>query len=175
MHWLKKHSWSPYVVGALIGVLSWFSFATVDETLGVSTTFVRGVGLLEQAVAPDHVTGNAYFEKTKVIVDWQMLLVIGILLGAWASAKLSGDRQRETVPALWRERFGSSVWLRYAVAFLGGALILFGARMAGGCTSGHGISGALQLAASGWTFFAAVFAAGVATTFAILGKVRNHV
>ena len=82
MHWLKKHSWSPYVVGALIGVLSWFSFATADETLGVSTTFVRGAGLLEQAIAPDHVAGNTYFEKTKVIVDWQMLLVVGILLGA---------------------------------------------------------------------------------------------
>jgi uncharacterized membrane protein YedE/YeeE len=130
---------------------------------------------MEQAVVPDHVADNAYFDKTKIKIDWQMFLVVGILMGAWVSARLSGDRRREKVPSLWRERFGDAVWPRYAVAFLGGALILFGARLAGGCTSGHGISGALQLAASGWTFFAAVFAAGVAATFAMLGKVRNNV
>ncbi|MCA9168672.1 MAG: YeeE/YedE family protein, partial [Planctomycetales bacterium] len=65
--------------------------------------------------------------------------------------------------------------LRAAAAFVGGATLMFGARLAGGCTSGHGISGALQLAASGWVFFAAVFVSGVVTTMALLGKVRGNV
>jgi len=174
MNYLRKRAWSPYVAGALIGVLSWFAFATA-KPLGVSTTFVRGVGLAEQALAPDHVAANAYFEKTGLAVDWQMLLVVGILLGAWVSSRLSGDRHVERVPAMWSRRFGPSVGKRYLAAFLGGVLVLFGARLAGGCTSGHGLSGALQLALSGWVFLAAVFVAGVATALSLFAKERSHV
>ena len=52
---------------------------------------------------------------------------------------------------------------RYMDAFLGGFLIIFGARVAGGCTSGHIISGMTQLALSGFLFAAAVFGAGIIT------------
>jgi uncharacterized membrane protein YedE/YeeE len=52
---------------------------------------------------------------------------------------------------------------RYIDAFLGGALILFGARLAGGCTSGHIISGITQLSVSGLIFGAAVFGGGILT------------
>jgi hypothetical protein len=175
MYWLRLRSWSPYVVGALIGVLSWFTFATADKALGVSTTFVRMAGLAEQAIAPAHVQANAYFMSKGVKVDWQMMLVIGIVAGTFLSAWLSKGLHVERVPELWKARFGNSVVLRYAMAFLGGLILIFGARLAGGCTSGHGISGALQLALSGWTFFMAVFAAGIATAFALYGKVRSNV
>jgi hypothetical protein len=163
------------VVGALIGVLSWFTFAVADKPLGASTTFVRAVGFVEQAVVPAHVAANDYIMKKGIKIDWQMLLVLGAALGTFLSAWLSSDLKVERVPGLWKARFGDSVVLRYAAAFLGGAILLFGARLAGGCTSGHGISGSLQLAASGWTFFMAVFAAGVATAFTLYGKVRGNV
>jgi hypothetical protein len=175
MYWLRLRSWSPYVVGSLIGVLSWFTFATADKALGVSTTFVRAAGLAEQAIAPAHVQANAYFMSKGVKVDWQMMLVIGIIAGTFLSAWFSKGLRIERVPDLWRARFGNSVALRYAMAFVGGLILIFGARLAGGCTSGHGISGALQLALSGWTFFMAVFAAGIATAFALYGKVRSNV
>jgi uncharacterized membrane protein YedE/YeeE len=45
-------------------------------------------------------------------------------------------------------------------AFCGGIILGFGARWAGGCTSGHGISGTLQLAVSGWLAVVAFFASG---------------
>lgn len=65
---------------------------------------------------------------------------------------------------------------RYAAAFFGGVILIYGARMAGGCTSGHGISGGLQLAVSSWIFFIAMFASGVVTAFALFGKEgRKHV
>ena len=67
------------------------------------------------------------------------------------------------VPGVWRNRFGGSVGKRMVAAFIGGFIILFGARLAGGCTSGHGISGTLQLAVSGWVFFAVMFVTGVTT------------
>lgn len=175
MYWLRLRSWSPYVVGTLIGLLSWFTFATADKALGVSTTFVRAAGLVEQAVAPAHVQGNAYFMSKGVKIDWQMMLVVGIVLGTFLSARLSKGLRIERVPELWKARFGDNVVLRYAAAFLGGVILIFGARLAGGCTSGHGISGALQLAVSGWTFFMAVFAAGIATAFTLYGKARSNV
>jgi uncharacterized membrane protein YedE/YeeE len=175
--WMKRPLWSPYVVGAGIGVLSWITFAVMDKALGVSTTMVRAVGAAERVVAPEHVESNAYFTKylgtmdaVKPFFEWQFALVVMLAVGALIASRLSGSRVTERVPALWRWRFGDSRALRYSAAFVGGAVLLFGARLAGGCTSGHGISGGLQLAASSWTFMATMFAGGIATAFALYGK-----
>ena len=55
-------------------------------------------------------------------------------------------------------------------------ILIFGARMADGCTSGHAISGGLQLALSSWTFILAMFASGIATALLLYGKEgRRHV
>jgi uncharacterized membrane protein YedE/YeeE len=170
MQWLRKQRWSPYLVGALIGVLSWFAFWTVDRPIGVSTAIARTAGMLERVVAPGHVSSNAYFAKFRPAVDWEWMLVLGMALGAFVSSRLSGDRPPVPVPTLWRARFGPSPAKRYAGAFLGGVILMFGARLAGGCTSGHGISGSLQLALSGWVFFASLFASGLVTAFAMYGK-----
>lgn len=170
MNFLKRPSWSPYLVGALLGMLSWFTVWSAGDFLGTSTSFVRWAGLAEQTVAAEHVAGNEYYTKTKIKVDWQMMLVVGMFLGAFASAWLSGERKAEWVPALWAGRFGRGKAFRLAAAFGGGALVLFGARMAGGCTSGHGLSGSMQFAVSSWTFFAVMFGTAIATAFALYGK-----
>ena len=159
MNPLRKKSWSPYVVGAGIGVLSWFAFATADHPIGITTAFENTAALTEKAAIPTIEKTNPYFaEKAKENktpkIDWEWMLVIGVFFGAWLSAKLSGDRTRQKVPSLWKWRFGPSVGKRFAGAFLGGALMMFGARIAQGCTSGHGISGSLQLAVSSWLFVA---------------------
>jgi hypothetical protein len=174
---LRRPRWSPYVVGAAIGVLSWCTFLFMDAALGTSTTFVRAAGALESVAAPEHVRDNPYFAKVLVgapAFDWQVALVVAMLLGAFLAARLAGSRRRERVPALWAARFGPSVTRRYLAAFAGGAILLYGARLADGCTSGHAISGGLQLALSSWTFTAALFAAGIATAFALYGKGARH-
>ena len=163
MSLLNKRRWSPYLAGALLGVLSWFAFLTAGVPLGVSSTFVRTVGMAESVVAPAHVQGNAYFQATKVKLDWEWMIVAGIFIGALLSSRLSKEPKEDQVPALWASRFGSSPGKRMAGAFIGGVLLIFGARLAGGCTSGHGLSGSMQLAVSGWVFFACIFAGGVAT------------
>lgn len=180
---LKQPRWSPYTVGAGIGVLSWITFATMGKALGTSTTLVRAAGAAERVLAPDHVDQTAYLTKylgtvaePKPIFEWQFALVLMLGLGAFLAARLAGSRFRETVPDLWRQRFGDSKALRYSVAFVGGAILLFGARLAGGCTSGHGISGGLQLAVSSWVFIAAMLVSGVATAFTLYGKEgKKHV
>lgn len=169
MGYLKMKRWSPYVVGALIGALSWFAFASADHSLGVSTAIARTAGMLERAVSPDHVTTNAYFVKFRPEIDWEWMLVIGLAIGAFVSSRLSGDRPDGSPDPLWTARFGPSRSRRYVAAFLGGVLLMFGARLAGGCTSGHGISGSLQLALSGWVFFASIFLSGALTARLLFG------
>jgi len=179
MEVLRTERWSPYAAGAGIGILSWMAFGLMNEALGVSTTFVRVVGIVEAWIVPGHVDSNPYLAKYVVDsppVNWQMLLVIGIFFGALISSKLAGSNRGEHVPELWASRFGGERWKRYLGAFVGGFLLLFGARMAGGCTSGHGISGGLQLAVSGWLLFASFFVAGIVAAFALFGKGgRDHV
>jgi len=181
MNPLKKKSWSPYFVGVGIGALSWFAFATADRQIGITTAFEYAAALTERSAAPQLAQGNSYFaEKAKENkppkVDWEWMLVVGVFLGSYLSSKLSGDRAQERIPALWRWRFGNEPGVRYLGAFAGGFIMMLGARIAQGCTSGHAISGTLQLALSSWIFAPLMFAAGVITAFLIYGKKgRNHV
>jgi uncharacterized protein len=169
MQWLRRARWSPYLAGSVIGILSWFAFITADRPIGASTAIARTAGMAERLVAAGHVDANPYFIKFKPVVDWEWMLVLGIALGAWASSRLSGDRPLGGPPELWRRRFGASAGKRCAAAFVGGVLLMLGARIAGGCTSGHGISGSLQLALSGWVFFMTLFISGLATAFLMFG------
>jgi len=174
---VRKARWSPYIVGVGIGVLSWATFYFMEKALGTSTSFVGAAGAGVCAVAPDHVAGSAYYVKEygakaggfKPIFDWQMSLDFTLVLGAFLAAWLGGTLRAERVPTVWAERFGPSVAKRYAAAFVGGFILLFGARMAGGCTSGHGISGGLQLAVSSWVFFVSMFVSGIVTALALYG------
>lgn len=163
--------WSPYVVGVAIGLLSIVVFAVVDKPLGMSTGIAQASGACTAVIAgPEAVSGNAYWSsKAKPAWDYGTLFLVGTLLGAWLSAVKSGSFRWEMVPGVWRERFGDSVPKRMAAAVLGGFLILYGARLADGCTSGHGISGSLQLAVSSWVFFGVMFVTGIATAAALFG------
>lgn len=176
---LRMKSWSPYVVGVGIGVLSWFAFATAKHPIGITTAFENTAALTEQAAAPAVVqplVEKKAEEGKAPKIDSEWMLVIGVFIGAWLSATMGKDRELRKVPPLWEWRFGSSVAKRFAGAFFGGALMMFGARMAQGCTSGHGISGALQLAVSSWIFAVLIFVGGAATAFALYGKEgRRHV
>jgi len=160
--------WSPYLAGALVGLLAIASaLATTfwmgkTSYLGASTTFVRGAGMVESVAAPERVAANAYFKKEKVKVDWQFMLVLGIFLGALISSKADGSFRLERVPPTWAEHFGPSVGKRALAAILGGAVAMFGARMADGCPSGHGLSGLMQLSVSAFIALALFFGVGVA-------------
>jgi hypothetical protein len=74
------------------------------------------------------------------------------------------------VPQLWEKRFGKSRVKRFAASFVGGFLILFGARLAGGCTLGLFISGSTQLAISGLYFGIIIFAVAMLTARIVYGK-----
>ena len=160
-------SWRPYIAGALVGLLAiasvFLSTTMVGKPmyLGASTTFVRSAGLIEKVVANDHVKNNPYYQSKKVKIDWQFMLVIGILIGAFASSMIDKSFKLESVPPIWSDRFGDNWAVRAIGSFLGGIVAMFGARLAGGCPSGHGMSGLMQLSISGFIAMAGFFGAGI--------------
>lgn len=166
-------AWSPYAAGILIGLLQIPAFLLIETALGASSSYVT-VGaaiagladpsLLKIDYAAKHIVANA-----KNL--WQVALVLGIAVGAFASMKLSGA-VRAPVSSIWAKALGSSSkGLRYAVAFGAGFLMLLGARIADGCTSGHGLSGMAQLSVGSTVAVAAMFAGGIATALMLLRRI----
>ena len=167
MDFLTEVRWSPYVVGIGIGILSWFSFLISKKPIACSTTFAKTSGMIERVIFGQKVEEKPYYKKIKLNIDWQFMLVIGIILGSFISALLSGDFQLQWVPSLWAGTFGSSALLRVFVALLGGICLGFGARWADGCTSGHGISGTMQLSLASWISAICFFIGGIITAHII--------
>ena len=160
----RRIGWAPYLAGLGIGVLSCVVFVVVATPIGVTTAASQiAGGIASLAVGDEAVRANAYWAKNPFRLDYGTLFLIGIFLGGAASALTSHRFRIETVPTVWAQRFGPSVGKRYAFAFVGGIAAMYGARLAGGCTSGNGISQGLQLAVVGWTFLAAMFASGLVT------------
>lgn len=171
MEFLTDVRWSPYAVGMGIGILSWFTFLISGKPLASSTSFAKTSGMIEEPFTEERVALKPYYRKIGLAVDWQWMLVIGIVIGSLISALLSGDFRWQWVPSLWATEFGGNPILRISVAIVGGILIGFGARWAGGCTSGHGISGTLQLAVSSWISTLCFFVGGVLTAHIIFNLI----
>ena len=162
-------SWSPYLVGLLIGILSWFSILISKKPLGTSTTYARASGRLGAICCGDDVLNWKYYKQYKPILEWQSMLVIGIVIGSFISAILSGEFSLAFIPLTDFDSFlNQSIMGRIFSAFAGGIFLGFGARLAGGCTSGHGISGAFQLSIASWISLIAFFVGGALTAFLIL-------
>jgi len=129
---LEKGQWSPYVAGALSGLVIVGSVWLTGKYAGASTTFVRGAGMIEQFFGPERVGQMEYFLKEKPIIDWQWMFVIGILAGSCIAALTSGSFKPQAVPDMWRAKFGPSSIKRGAAAFVGGVIAMYGARLADG-------------------------------------------
>ncbi len=161
-------SWSPYAVGIGIGVLSWLSFLISGKPIATSTSFAQTGGMIERMFTGEKASQRPYYQKIKLKVNWQMMLVAGVMIGSFMSAMLSGDFKTGVwVPPLWASAFGEGALLRVIAAIIGGIILGFGARFAGGCTSGHGISGTLQLAVSSWISAVFFFIGGILTAHLI--------
>lgn len=168
---LTRPRWNPYAVGAGIGILSWLVFFLLNKPLGMSTEVSKWGGCVAAlGTGWEAMTQNAYWASNTPKIGYSTVFLLATLVGATLSALMSKSFRIEAVPRVWRERFGDSAAKRFVGAFIGGALLLFGARMAGGCTSGHGISGTLQLAVSSWVFFIALFISGIITARILFRK-----
>lgn len=163
-HYLKAKAWSPYAAGILIGLLQIPAFLLINTALGASSSYVTMSVSLAQWFDPA-IQATEYASKHLNGAKnwWQVGIIAGIALGAFISSRLSGLRRRASSP-IWQTVAGqSSASARFGMAFAGGFLMLLGARIADGCTSGHGISGMAQLALGSFVAVAAMFTGGIAT------------
>ncbi len=124
--------WSPYLAGALSGLVGVMSVWLTGNYLGASTSFVRTAGMIEQVFGPERVAQLEYFTRVVPRIDWQWMFVVGILLGALVSAVTTGSFRWQSVPDMWHRRFGHTPVKRGIVAFCGGVVAMFGARLADG-------------------------------------------
>ena len=155
-------AWSPYVVGAGIGVLSWLTFYFSDKPIGASSFYAHIAGFLGKRIAPRRTHSLAYFKDKPPSVNWGFVFVLAIIAGAAMAALTGGEFTNEWLPPMWEARFGDHMALRAVIGVGGGLLMAFGARLAGGCTSGHGISGTLQLNPGSWIAVICFFIGGIA-------------
>ena len=170
---LTEKAWSPYVAGIVIGLLQIPAFLIIETALGASSSYVTVGGLIASWIDPSILRIDYVAKHVSATAKnwWQVAFVASIAIGALLSAKLSGA-QRESISPIWSRALGSSSPARrYAVAFGAGFVMLFGARLADGCTSGHGLSGMAQLAVGSTVAVAAMFAGGIATALLALRKI----
>lgn len=167
--------------GLLLGLV-FFAAVLLVKPIGVSTQFVILDGIIVDTIKPDFVvpsktaksgyaspntyinkSGGSYAKSIAHPLNYSFVFVVAMIVGAALSAFLRGGvpKEERAMPEIWRSNFGDDIWKRYLTTFVAGFIVLYGARLAGGCTSGHMMSGMMQTALSGYIFTAGVFLAGI--------------
>ncbi|NQU50934.1 MAG: YeeE/YedE family protein [Bacteroidetes bacterium] len=175
----EKYSW--LLGGVLLGVV-FLSAVWLIKPIGVSTQFVIVDGMVWNLFSSDLITEdvatesfsstNAYLNKSggkyasniKSPLNYGILFVLSMFLGGYISGRFSKNKvlgSDKFYPEVWLNKFGTSRRKRYLFVFFAGFLVLFGARLAGGCTSGHMMSGMMQTSLSGYLFAAGTFATAI--------------
>jgi len=155
-----KPLWNPYAAGALLGVALLLTFLITGHGLGASGFATRLTAAVTETVAPVATQNNAYLgafvaNDSNPLDAWITWEVIGVALGALIGA-LTAGRFRISMDGPRRV----STPGRLGLALAGGLLAGFGARVAVGCTSGLGLSGAAVLSTAGFLFLIGFFGAG---------------
>ncbi len=155
-------AWSPYLVGGLIGLLVCASMLWAGKPIGASSAYATLAGLIGMRLAPRRTADTCFYRKEPPRFNDSVVFIIATALGAFLAAWHGGELTGRMLPPFWEDQFGEgALGHRAAFALAGGALMAFGARLAGGCTSGHGISGAAQLSVASWIALLCFFAGGV--------------
>ncbi len=146
--------------------LSWLTFYFANKPIGASSFYATVGGAIGRLFARRHTDSLDYYKENPPKIGWETVLVLGTIAGAFISALTGGEFTGEWLPPFWIARFGEdSMWLHGGLGLVGGILMAFGARFAGGCTSGHGISGTLQLNVGSWIAVACFFIGGIAVAY----------
>lgn len=158
---------NPYAAGIFVGIILFLGFIIMGKGLGASGAVTRSLLSFISLFAPEHAASAPYYQKylgstTSGLFNWLVFLFIGMAIGGFVSGMINRRMKTET----FRGDMISDK-KRLWMAFLGGFITFIGARMAGGCTSGHGLTGGSMLGVAGWIFMIGVFASGFITAFFI--------
>lgn len=143
--------WPWYIVGPLLGLTVPLLLLLGNKGLGISSTFRHFCSIALPRTRVVSLKENDWRKEA-----WNILFVLGIALGGFLGARALSDKPMDLLPHHFASPGG---WLQL---LLGGFLVGFGARYAGGCTSGHAIMGLSTLQKSSLVAVLAFFAGGLA-------------
>ncbi len=129
-------AWSGWVGGVAVGTYMVLQLLISGKLLGVSTAFGNVCGYFSKA---------SFFHKGEFerLNNWRLWFIIGIPLGGFIAAITSGNGVlfSFSMGTLYNSVLPEALWLKAIVLTIGGIFIGYGSRSAGGCPSGHSISG----------------------------------
>jgi len=158
--------WNPYPAGIGLGLVLLAAFVVMGRGLGASGAFSSLVAAATEAVAPAHARENPFYAEylgdgTKnPLMDWLVFEVVGVFVGGFISGILAGRVRKaiERGPAI-------SGATRLLLAFFGGGIMGFGAKLARGCTSGQALTGGAVLGVGSWAAMMAIFGGAYALAY----------
>jgi uncharacterized protein len=179
---LISTSWPWYVAGPIIGLMVPTLLLLTGKALGISSS-------LKHTCAATLPTKAEYFQYDwRASGLWNLIYVAGIFIGGFLAAQVLGgggptgisEATRADLQALGLVDFSGLVppelfsWSSlsspagFVSIILGGFLVGFGARYAGGCTSGHAIMGMASLQVPSLIAVIGFFIGGLTTTYVLL-------
>ncbi|HLF34974.1 MAG TPA: YeeE/YedE thiosulfate transporter family protein [Cyclobacteriaceae bacterium] len=185
MEWIKE-PWPWYVAGPLIGLMVPTLYFVANKPFGLSSSLKH----ICAACLPGNVPFFKYDWKKE---SWNILFVVGILLGGTITQIFLSDREpvqislstHDALVNLGISDFSSlfpsdlfnwkNLFTLQGLVFiiLGGFMVGFGSRYAGGCTSGHAITGLSNFQLSSLVAVAGFFIGGLVITYFLLPLLLN--
>lgn len=181
-NFIYQRQWNWRASGIAFGLVFLLA-VTLVKPIGVSTQFVIFDGIIWNVFSEDLImtdddaesgysspnhylnkSGGTYAKNIANPFNYGFIFVIAMIAGGFIAGRLQSDKlskKEQTAPALWYHQYGNSPMKRYLATFAGGALVLFGARLAVGCTSGHMMSGMMQTSLSGYLFALGAFSIAI--------------
>lgn len=173
---------NKWIKGAIILAVSFLISIVLVKPVGVSTQFSVLGGIIQNTFDKDLITENGdgtysstndYYNKSdgklakaiKNPINYDFIFVLAIPLGSFIAYKTTKKEELEEENLVCEISENNSFVKQYGPSFVAGFLLLFGARFAGGCTSGHMMSGMMQSSVSGYVFAMVVFAVAIPTAF----------
>jgi hypothetical protein len=169
---LRKATWSPYLGGVLLGLLVTASMAGLGHRLSGAGAYQALSGVAGKLIS----SRSIYWDRiVPPAVTWDVLVTLGAVFGAFASSRFGRSFRWRVMPDHdWTPAFGSSVALRWVIAFLGSMLTEIGAGLAGGCTASLVVSGGAVLSPAAFLFMAGMFAGGIPTLLLVDARTRGR-
>jgi len=142
----------PWWMGGILMsglLLLTFSIFGADRPIGASTYVPYFAGIIFDLDMEKY----TYLKEIKNAGSWEGVMLLGVLVGGFiTSIFITKSFRISLIPSAWKQYKNNSVTSRILWSFFSGFIMIIGARLAGGCTSGHFMSGMSQLAVSSMIF-----------------------
>ena len=159
---------NPYLAGIGLGIVLLLAFVIMGRGLGASGGFTSILTAGVNSVASEYTSENEMYSTymgdgvRSPLKDWLVFELIGVLIGGFVSAFFAGRIKRtvERGPSISSKG-------RLVLAFVGGTLMGFAAKMARGCTSGQALTGGALMSVGSWIFMISIFIGAYAFAYFI--------